>query len=80
MERDLAAILELLGDLRGGLVATDAGQKLALWMGYIPAKPSIGSPSWLPEGTKINVMASDIAAVVKATEADKARFATMFGN
>jgi iron(III) transport system substrate-binding protein len=61
-------------------ILSDDGQKLALAMGYIPAKPSIGSPSWLPAGTKINVMASDIAAVVKATEADKARFATMFGN
>lgn len=61
-------------------ILSDDGQKLALAMGYIPAKPSVGSPSWLPAGTKINVMASDIAAVVKATEADKARFATMFGN
>jgi ABC-type Fe3+ transport system substrate-binding protein len=61
-------------------ILSDDGQKLALSMGYIPAKPSIGSPAWLPEGTKINVMPSDIAAVVKATEADKARFATMFGN
>ncbi|MBN9468706.1 MAG: ABC transporter substrate-binding protein [Bosea sp.] len=61
-------------------ILSDEGQKLALTMGYIPAKPSVGSPSWLPAGTKINVMASDIAAVVKATEADKARFATMFGN
>ena len=49
-------------------------------MGYIPAKPSVGSPAWLPAGTKINVMASNIPAVVKATEADKARFATLFGN
>lgn len=61
-------------------ILSDDGQKLALSMGYIPAKPSIGTPAWLPEGTKINVMASDIPAVVKATEADKARFATMFGN
>jgi iron(III) transport system substrate-binding protein len=61
-------------------ILSDDGQKLALAMGYIPAKPSVGSPSWLPAGTKINVMASDIAAVVKATEADKSRFATMFGN
>ncbi|WP_377842949.1 ABC transporter substrate-binding protein [Bosea sp. UC22_33] len=61
-------------------ILSDDGQKLALAMGYIPAKPSVGSPAWLPEGTRINVMASDIAAVVKATEADKARFATMFGN
>jgi len=61
-------------------ILSDDGQKLALSMGYIPAKPRVGSPAWLPEGTKINVMASDIAAVVKATEADKARFATMFGN
>ena len=61
-------------------ILSDDGQKLALAMGYIPAKPGIGSPAWLPESTKINVMASDIAAVVKATEADKARFATMFGN
>lgn len=61
-------------------ILSDDGQKLALAMGYIPAKPSVGSPAWLPEGTKINVMASDIPAVVKATEADKSRFATMFGN
>ncbi|WP_051988341.1 ABC transporter substrate-binding protein [Bosea sp. UNC402CLCol] len=61
-------------------ILSDDGQKLALAMGYIPAKPSVGAPSWLPEGTKINVMPSDIAAVVKVTEADKARFATMFGN
>lgn len=61
-------------------ILSDDGQKLALAMGYIPAKPGVGMPAWLPAGTKINVMASDIPAVVKATEADKGRFATMFGN
>lgn len=60
-------------------ILSDDGQKLAVSMGYIPAKASVGSPAWLPPGTKINVMPSNIPAIVTATEADKAKFATMFG-
>ena len=33
-------------------ILSDEGQKLALSMGYIPARASVGTPSWLPAGTE----------------------------
>jgi len=61
-------------------ILSDEGQKLALSMGYIPAKASVGSPSWLPPGTKINVMPTDISKVVQTNTANLKRFAELFGN
>ncbi len=60
-------------------ILSEDGQKLALEQGYLPANTSVGTPAWLPEGTKVTLMPSDIPAVVKATEGDKAKFAEMFG-
>jgi iron(III) transport system substrate-binding protein len=60
-------------------ILSDAGQRLAVSQGYVPAKAGIPNPSWLPEGTRINLMPLDIAAILRSTEADKKRFATMFG-
>ncbi len=55
------------------------GQKLVVTMGYIPANPAAGAPAWLPPGTKINLMPTNIAQVV-ATNADNLkRFAEIFG-
>lgn len=59
---------------------SDEGQKLALRQGYLPANPAAGSPDWLPAGTELNFMPMDIAAILKTTEADKKRFADLFGN
>jgi iron(III) transport system substrate-binding protein len=59
---------------------SDEGQKLALKQGYLPAKPSVGSPDWLPAGTELNFMPTDISAIIKTTDADKKRFADLFGN
>ncbi len=58
---------------------SDEGQKLSLSQGYIPTRASVGSPSWMPVGTQINIMPVDIKTVVATTEADKKRFADMFG-
>jgi len=60
-------------------ILSDEGQKLALEQGYLPAKPSIGRPSWLPEGAEVTVMPIKTQEVLKQTDADKAKFAEMFG-
>ncbi|HSD00557.1 MAG TPA: ABC transporter substrate-binding protein [Casimicrobiaceae bacterium] len=60
-------------------ILSDEGQKLAATMGYIPARASVGMPSWYPPGAKINVMPTDIAKVVHANSANLQRFAEMFG-
>jgi iron(III) transport system substrate-binding protein len=48
-------------------------------MGYIPARASVGMPPWLPPGTKINVMPTNIPAVVQSNSANLKRFADLFG-
>jgi len=60
-------------------ILSDAGQRLAVSQGYVPAKAGIDNPSWLPAGTAIKLMPVDIAAILKSIEADKKRFADMFG-
>ena len=61
-------------------ILSDEGQKLAVSMGYIPANPNAGSPSWLPPGTKIRLMPSNIAQIVDTNSANLKRFAEIFGN
>ena len=60
-------------------ILSDAGQKLARDMGYLPAKASAGRPDWLPDGVEIKLMPVDIKAVTERIEADKAGFAALFG-
>ncbi|MBN9063521.1 MAG: ABC transporter substrate-binding protein [Rhizobiales bacterium 65-9] len=60
-------------------ILSEDGQKLALSQGYLAARESVGRPAWLPEGAKLPLMPMDIAAVLKTTDADKKRFADMFG-
>ena len=60
-------------------ILSDAGQKLALSMGYIAAKAGLGTPSWLPPGTKIHLMPTNIAEVVQHNQANLQRFAEIFG-
>jgi iron(III) transport system substrate-binding protein len=61
-------------------ILSDAGQKLAVSMGYIPAKASAGMPSWLPAGTKIELMPTDIGYVVRTNQSNLKRFAELFGS
>jgi len=60
-------------------ILSDDGQKLALEQGYLPAKPAIGRPSWLPAGVDVKVMPIKVQDVLQHTESDKARFSEMFG-
>ena len=60
-------------------ILSDEGQKLAATMGYIPARASVGMPSWYPAGAKINLMPTDIAKVVQSNSANLTRFAELFG-
>ncbi|RUY18774.1 extracellular solute-binding protein, partial [Mesorhizobium sp. M7A.F.Ca.CA.004.12.1.1] len=60
-------------------ILSDDGQKLALSMGYLPARASVGRPEWLPEGVKVKVMSFDTKAIVAKTDADKAKFSELFG-
>lgn len=60
-------------------ILSDTGQELALSQGYLPAKASVGRPDWLPEGVEVKVMDISVPEVVKSIDADKKRFATMFG-
>ena len=61
-------------------ILSDEGQKLAVSMGYIPARASVGMPSWYPAGAKINLMPTDIPKVVQSNSANLKRFAELFGN
>jgi iron(III) transport system substrate-binding protein len=61
-------------------ILSDDGLKLAVSMGYIPAKAGVGMPSWLPAGTRISVMPTDIAKVAETNSANLKRFAELFGN
>lgn len=61
-------------------ILSDDGQKLAVAMGYIPARTSVGMPSWYPAGTKIKLMPTNIATVVQDNSSNLKRFAQLFGN
>lgn len=60
-------------------ILSPEGQKLAVSMGYIPVRADVGDPSWLPSGTKINLMPLDSAQILRNTAADKKRFSDLFG-
>jgi len=61
-------------------VLSDEGQKLAVAMGYIPARASVGMPTWYPAGASIRLMPTDIGTIVDANSANLKRFADLFGN
>ena len=61
-------------------ILSDEGQKLAVSMGYIPAKASVGMPAWYPAGAKINLMPTDIKRVVQSNSDNLKRFAELFGS
>ena len=61
-------------------ILSDEGQKLAVSMGYIPARTSVGMPAWYPPGVKIQLMPTDISKVVQTNSANLKRFSELFGN
>ncbi len=60
-------------------ILSDEGQKLAASMGYIPARTSVGMPSWYPAGVTIKLMPTNIAEVARDNSENLKRFAQIFG-
>lgn len=55
------------------------GQDLVLDMGYIPARDGMGVPAGFPARADIKLMDFDPAVALENAEANKARFAELFG-
>ena len=58
---------------------SEQGQDLVLDMGYIPARNGMGVPEGFPARDEIKLMAFDPAAALVNAEANKIRFAEVFG-
>lgn len=60
-------------------VLSDAGQKLVLDMGYIPARDGMDLPDGFPARKDIKLMDFDAANALKQADANKKKFADIFG-
>ncbi|CUH76607.1 Putative 2-aminoethylphosphonate-binding periplasmic protein precursor [Tritonibacter multivorans] len=60
-------------------VLSQQGQDLVLEMGYIPARNGMGVPEGFPAREDIKLMAFDPAVALQNAEANKAKFAEIFG-
>lgn len=58
---------------------SEEGQNLVAEMGYIPARNGIASPEGFPSRDSLKLMDFDAAKALADTEANKARFAEIFG-
>ena len=58
---------------------SETGQDLVLDMGYIPARDGMGVPEGFPARDDITLMAFDPAVALENAEANKAKFAELFG-
>ncbi|TCC00730.1 extracellular solute-binding protein [Kosakonia quasisacchari] len=61
-------------------VLSDEGQKLVLQQGYLPADGNLPVPVGFPPRDSIKLMPFDAAKALADTEANKKRFADLFGN
>ncbi|MEO1745009.1 MAG: extracellular solute-binding protein, partial [Pseudomonadota bacterium] len=55
------------------------GQELAASQGYMPAHPDVTPPKGFPALSEVTVMSFDAAAALAASDANKERFADIFG-
>jgi iron(III) transport system substrate-binding protein len=60
-------------------VLSEKGQDLVVDMGYIPARNGVASPEGFPARDAIKLMDFDPAKALAETDANKARFAEVFG-
>ncbi|RST83837.1 extracellular solute-binding protein [Aquibium carbonis] len=55
------------------------GQELAASQGYMPAHPDVAAPAGFPSLSDIDILPLDPAKALESAEADKAKFAEIFG-
>jgi len=55
------------------------GQEMAVSQGYMPAHPGVTPPEGFPALSEIKVMSFDPQSALSSAEADKEKFATVFG-
>ena len=60
-------------------VLSREGQQLAATQGYLPARKDVPSPPGFPGVGQIRILPVDIAELLRQDEANKKRFATLFG-
>jgi iron(III) transport system substrate-binding protein len=58
---------------------SEAGQRVAVEMGYMPLRPGIAAPAGFPDLADLVVLSADAADLAATRDADKERFATLFG-
>jgi len=61
-------------------VLSDAGQRLVLQQGYLPADTNLPAPEGFPARESSKLMPYDPAKALADTDANKKRFADLFGN
>lgn len=61
-------------------VLSDAGQRLVLKQGYLPADANLPAPEGFPARESIKLVPYDPAKALADTDANKKRFADLFGN
>ncbi|HBC83268.1 MAG TPA: Fe(3+) ABC transporter substrate-binding protein [Escherichia sp.] len=61
-------------------VLSDAGQRLVLKQGYLPADANLPAPEGFPARESIKLMPYDPAKALADTDVNKKRFADLFGN
>ncbi|MCR4460087.1 ABC transporter substrate-binding protein [Pseudescherichia sp. L3] len=61
-------------------VLSDAGQRLVLKQGYLPADANLPAPEGFPARESIKLMPYDPAKALADTDANKKHFADLFGN
>ena len=60
-------------------ILSPAGQGVAAEQGMFPARADVRPPAGFPPLTTVRLLEADIAAILAADEADKRRFAELFG-
>lgn len=60
-------------------VLSKEGQQLAALQGYLPARKDVASPPGFPDASKIRILPVDTADLLRRDEANKKKFAAMFG-
>jgi iron(III) transport system substrate-binding protein len=60
-------------------ILSKEGQQLAAAQGYLPARKDVSPPAGFPSASEIRILPVDTAALLRRDEANKKKFASLFG-